>query len=100
MKDLIEDQGKDTPVIAKIERPEALTNGDAILDIADAIMVARGDLGVELPPEEVPVAQQLLVDHAREKNRPVIIATQMLESMIDNPTAHTRRGRRRFPLGL
>ena len=72
-------------VIAKIERPEALRAGDEILEIADAIMVARGDLGVELRPEEVPVAQRLLVDHARARNKPVIVATQMLESMIDNP---------------
>ena len=85
LKQLIEESGYETFVIAKIERPEALRAGDDILDVADAIMVARGDLGVELPPEEVPVAQRLLVDHARAKNKPVIVATQMLESMIDNP---------------
>lgn len=85
LKQLISDAGHDTFVIAKIERPEALTHGDEILDVADAIMVARGDLGVELPPEQVPVAQNLLVDHARDRNKPVIVATQMLESMIENP---------------
>ena len=85
LKQLIEEAGHKTFVIAKIERPEALRDGDEILDVADAIMVARGDLGVELPPEEVPVAQRLLVDHARARNKPVIVATQMLESMIDNP---------------
>ena len=85
LKQLIEESGYHTFVIAKIERPEALRAGDEILDVADAIMVARGDLGVELPPEEVPVAQRLLVDHARARNKPVIVATQMLESMIENP---------------
>ena len=84
LRQLIAEQEKDTFVIAKIERPEALTHIDAILDCADGIMVARGDLGVELPPEQVPVAQSLLVDRARAKNKPVIVATQMLESMIDN----------------
>ncbi len=72
-------------VVAKIEKPEALDDIDAILAAADAIMVARGDLGVELPPEQVPVAQDLLVERARAANRPVIVATQMLESMIDHP---------------
>ncbi len=71
-------------LIAKIERPEALQDIDAIVEAADAIMVARGDLGVELPPEQVPAIQQQLVDRARIYNRPVIIATQMLESMIEN----------------
>ena len=69
-------------IVAKIEKPEALSDIDAILDACDAIMVARGDLGVELPPEQVPVAQDLLVRAARSKHRPVIVATQMLESMI------------------
>ena len=85
LKQLIEEAGHESFVVAKIERPEALRHGDEILQVADAIMVARGDLGVELPPEEVPVAQRLLVDHARAQNKPVIVATQMLESMIDNP---------------
>ena len=85
LKQFIEQTGYHTFVIAKIELPEALSEGDEILKVADAIMVARGDLGVELPPEEVPVAQRLLVDHARAHNKPVIVATQMLESMIDNP---------------
>ena len=72
-----------TGIVAKIERPEALEKADAIIDAADAIMVARGDLGVELPPEQVPIAQRHLVDAARAKNKPVIVATQMLESMIE-----------------
>ena len=70
-------------IIAKFEKPEALENAEAILDVADAIMVARGDLGVELPPEEVPIAQSKLIDMARYLGKPVIVATQMLESMIN-----------------
>ncbi len=74
---------RDRPmVIAKIEKPEALDNSIDILAVADGIMVARGDLGVELPPEEVPLAQAQLVRTARLFDRPVIVATQMLESMI------------------
>lgn len=72
----------ETPaIVAKIERPEALADSEAIIELADAIMVARGDLGVELPPEQVPTAQQQLIDQARARNKPVIVATQMLESM-------------------
>lgn len=71
-------------VVAKIERPEALEDIDGILEASDAVMIARGDLGVELPPEKVPVAQSQLIDAARAAQRPVIVATQMLESMIFN----------------
>jgi pyruvate kinase len=74
--------GSDAAIIAKIERPEALTESDAIVAASDGLMVARGDLGVELPPEEVPVAQHRLIDLARAAQKPVIVATQMLESMI------------------
>ena len=74
-----------TPIIAKLERPEALDNLDAILDAADGVMVARGDLGVEMPPEEVPTAQKRIIQAANMKGRTVITATQMLESMISNP---------------
>lgn len=72
-------------IIAKIEHPAALEHIEAIMAAADGIMVARGDLGVELPPEDVPVAQQRLVALARAHRKPAIVATQMLESMIDHP---------------
>jgi pyruvate kinase len=85
LKALVQAKGRAAPVIAKIEKPEALTNIDSILSAADGLMVARGDLGVELPPEAVPIAQNDLVKRARRKAKPVIVATQMLESMIQNP---------------
>ncbi|HEX5692850.1 MAG TPA: pyruvate kinase, partial [Roseiflexaceae bacterium] len=77
--------GRNTPVIAKIEKPEALNDLTAILKIADAIMVARGDLGVEMPAEQVPVVQKQLIEAANAAGVPVITATQMLDSMIRNP---------------
>lgn len=73
------------PVIAKIEKPQAVQNIDAIVDAFDAIMVARGDLGVELPLEDVPMAQKRIISAARRWAKPVIVATQMLESMITAP---------------
>ncbi len=73
------------PVLAKIEHPVALENLDSILDAADAVMVARGDLGVEIPLENVPVVQQQIIDKALERGMPVIVATQMLESMTFQP---------------
>jgi pyruvate kinase len=84
LKRLVAERGAATPVIAKIEKPEALDEIDAILDAADGIMVARGDLGVEMAPEEVPIVQRDLVAWARRHGRPVIVATQMLESMCAN----------------
>jgi pyruvate kinase len=72
-------------IMVKMEKPQALENLDAILDAADAVMVARGDLGVELPPEEVPLAQKRMVRAARARGLPVVVATQMLESMISAP---------------
>jgi pyruvate kinase len=77
--------GKDTPIIAKLEKPEAIDNLDAILRVADGVMVARGDLGVEMSLERVPVVQKQIIERAREFRRPVITATQMLESMTLNP---------------
>jgi pyruvate kinase len=82
---LIRRAGKDTPVIAKLEKPEAIENLDAILRVTDGVMVARGDLGVEMNPERVPVVQKTIIARAREFRRPVITATQMLESMTENP---------------
>jgi pyruvate kinase len=84
-KRLVRGAGKDTPVIAKLEKPQAIENLDAILRAADAVMVARGDLGVEMSPERVPVVQKTVISRARELRRPVITATQMLESMTENP---------------
>jgi pyruvate kinase len=72
-------------VMVKLEKPQALDNLDAILRLTDAVMVARGDLGVELPPEEVPLAQKRIVRAARALGKPVVVATQMLESMINAP---------------
>jgi pyruvate kinase len=84
-KSLIRRAKKDTPVIAKLEKPEAIENLEAILQAADGVMVARGDLGVEMNPERVPVVQKNIIARAREFRRPVITATQMLESMTQNP---------------
>ena len=74
------------PIIAKIEKPEAIENMDGILKAADGLMVARGDLGLEIPAEEVPLKQKLLVKKAKQARKPIIIATQMMESMIDSLT--------------
>jgi len=76
---------KNLPIIAKIERPESLENLEAIIQTADGVMVARGDLGVEMPPEEVPIAQKRIIEIANRYAKVVITATQMLESMIHNP---------------
>jgi pyruvate kinase len=84
LKEIIASRGKRSRVIAKIEKPEAIRDIDNILKVTDAIMVARGDLGVELAMEKVPVLQKMLVRKAVAASKPVIIATQMMESMITN----------------
>ncbi|MEY4500473.1 MAG: hypothetical protein RIS52_363 [Pseudomonadota bacterium] len=78
--------GGKASLLAKIEKPAALDQLEGILEMADAVMVARGDLGVELPPEAVPPAQKRIVEMARKMGKPVVVATQMLESMIKAPT--------------
>lgn len=78
-------KGKRVPIVAKIEKPEAVDNIDSIIAETDALMVARGDLGVELAPEDVPLVQKMIVRKCNEVGVPVIVATQMLESMIGNP---------------
>jgi pyruvate kinase len=83
--EIMEEEGIKVPVIAKIEKPQAVDNLEAIIDAFDSIMVARGDLGVELPLEAVPIVQKRAVELARRMAKPVIVATQMLESMISSP---------------
>ena len=85
LKDIIAARGKTAKVVAKIEKPEAIANIDAIIAVSDAVMVARGDLGVEMPMEEVPLLQKMIVNKCRAASKPVIVATQMLESMITTP---------------
>jgi pyruvate kinase len=85
LRRLVHAAGRETPIIAKIEKPEAVEHIEAILEDADAVMIARGDLGVEMPPEQVPLHQKRIIRLARQAARPVITATQMLESMIENP---------------
>ena len=84
-KRLIGVRADDVPVIAKLEKPQAIEHLEEILEVADGVMVARGDLGVEMPPEQVPIIQKHIIRRAAEWRKPVITATQMLESMIDNP---------------
>ncbi len=86
LKEIIRSKKKNSRVVAKIEKPEAIKEIDNIIDLADGIMVARGDLGVELPMEKVPLLQKMIVQKCMQASKPVIIATQMMESMI---TAYT-----------
>jgi pyruvate kinase len=85
VRHLLRERGADTPVIAKIEKPEAVKNLDAILGACEGVMVARGDLGVEVSPEKVPMLQKQIIEAANRHGDLVITATQMLESMVSNP---------------
>ena len=85
VKEIITERGQDVPVIAKLEKPQALKRLEEIFEASDGVMVARGDLGVEMPAEKVPVIQKYVIRRAADWRKPVIIATQMLESMIENP---------------
>ncbi|MFD1145162.1 pyruvate kinase [Larkinella insperata] len=85
IKEYIRARGKTCRVIAKLEKPEAILNIDEIVAATDGVMVARGDLGVELPAEDVPMIQKMIVEKSNKAAKPVIVATQMLESMIDAP---------------
>jgi pyruvate kinase len=78
-------ENSDIPLIAKIEKHEALSHLDAIIGASDGLMVARGDLGVEIPLENVPVLQKAIIQKANRAGKPVITATQMLGSMVENP---------------
>ncbi len=84
-KESMREYGKSVPIIAKLEKPQAIERLEEILEIANGVMVARGDLGVELPPEQVPIIQKKVIRRATVWRRPVITATQMLESMTENP---------------
>jgi pyruvate kinase len=85
LKHIISQHGSAARVIAKIEKPEAIENIDAIIAVTDGVMVARGDLGVEMPMEQVPLLQKMIARKCRDASKPVIVATQMLESMITTP---------------
>jgi pyruvate kinase len=82
---IMDEEGVRLPVIAKLEKPQAVDNLEAVIDAFDGVMVARGDLGVELPLWDVPLVQKRAIELARRRAKPVIVATQMLESMIENP---------------
>ncbi len=84
-KKYISDFGASIPVVSKLEKPDAIENLCEIISVTDAVMVARGDLGIELSPVDVPICQKLIIDEANKQRKPVIVATQMLESMINEP---------------
>lgn len=85
LREIINKHNPDTRIVAKIEKPEALENLDKIIEATDAVMVARGDLGVEIWMEEVPMVQKKIIEKCNRLSKPVIVATQMMESMIENP---------------
>ncbi len=84
-KNYIKKFGGDIPVVAKLEKPQSMDNLEEIVEVSDALMVARGDLGIELSPVEVPICQKKIIEICNKYKKPVIVATQMLESMIENP---------------
>ena len=84
-KTLMRSYGKSVPIVAKLEKPQAIEHLEEILEVTDGVMIARGDLGVEVPPERVPIIQKNVIQRAAVWRRPVITATQMLESMTENP---------------
>ena len=87
LREILDKSSKELiPIISKIEKPQAINNMDQILKVSNGLMVARGDLGIEIPAEEVPLFQKILVKKANEARKPIIIATQMMESMIDSLT--------------
>lgn len=86
LREQIQERNHRAKIIAKIEKPEAITHIDEIIDVTDGIMVARGDLGIEVPMEQLPLLQKSIVDKCIHKAKPVIVATQMMDSMITNPT--------------
>ena len=86
LKSIISTRNKHTLVIAKIEKPEAITNLEEIIRFSDGVMIARGDLGVEIPMQDVPLIQKKIIRMCMEMGKPTIVATQMMESMIDNPS--------------
>ena len=87
LREILDKSSKDLiPIISKIEKPQAIRKMDQILKVSNGLMVARGDLGIEIPAEEVPLYQKILVKKANEARKPIIVATQMMESMIDNLT--------------
>jgi pyruvate kinase len=94
VKQIIARHDSDVPVIAKLEKPQAIDHLEEILEASDGVMVARGDLGVEMAPEKVPVIQKHVIRRASAWRKPVITTTQMLESMIE-PAPHARRNQRR-----
>jgi pyruvate kinase len=94
-EELMRKYGKSVPIVAKLEKPQAIERLEEILEAADGVMIARGDLGVEVPPERVPIIQKRVIQRASVWRKPVITATQMLESMTQNPRPTRRGGERR-----
>ena len=100
IREICQAWGAPTPVIAKIETPDAVENLESVVAASDGVMVARGDLGVEFPPERVPVIQRQILGVARRVRRPVIVATEMLQSMTEIDTADAGRSQRRRQCGV